>query len=577
MTKNSGNYVFLRPQLPMAGPYVPLTPPLPMAGAYAPLNPPLPMAGMGQVEAWQPNVLGEDVSPPTTSGIIDSLITMLSDIPWWGWVGGGVACYWLANKTGILRNPDDYYQLDDVYIAPKATKKQKAGEPEEEIEEEIEVIPGYEHKFKGDTKVVVDLMNAQEEQKSQQQAASIAITANLPVLIWGPPGIGKTEWVYALGRAIGAKVTVVLASTKDPADIAGIPRAKTGEVIPPPWAKDIDKSRRSGKKNILFLDEFTASIPMVQAALLRVVREKFIGELDLDPPGVPEDLRVRVVAAANEKEYSAAGMDLPAASANRFIHLKWRAPDRSMWAKGILYGDWGEQYIFEVTDNWRDSPEHFSARADVAAFLQRYPALRHNMPERDRKRQGMAWASPRTWEMAADALGAVRFLRRDHTVADRVESILIRGSVGNDAGKEFEKWLLGKNKNLQERKAMRMISDVEDILEQPKKWDIPINDKAIGATKGALFNMVISIMKRPTLERWYKGWNVLKFLNDEAEKTMKGTALKGFKKTALVTYAAALDDMVDDTRFPNISSEKIKEAPPGFEEILVPRASQGDE
>ena len=64
----------------------------------------------------------------------------------------------------------------------------------------------------------------------------------------------------------------------------------------------------------------------MQAALLRVVLERVVGDLEL-----PAD--VAVVAAANPPEQAADGWDLSAPLANRFCHLEWIA-DAPGFAQG---------------------------------------------------------------------------------------------------------------------------------------------------------------------------------------------------------------------------------------------------
>jgi hypothetical protein len=144
---------------------------------------------------------------------------------------------------------------------------------------------------------------------------------------------------------------------------------------------------------------------------------------------VPNNLKVRVVAAANQKKYSAGGRELPAPAANRIIHLFWDVPNPRTWAMGMLTGDWGEKQVYIVPDDWKNGREYISAKEDITTFLQLYPIHRHKMPEKDRVKQGLAWPSPRSWDIAAEALGAVRSMRRTEKIDERVENILIVGAV----------------------------------------------------------------------------------------------------------------------------------------------------
>ncbi|WP_150254632.1 VWA-like domain-containing protein [Nocardiopsis deserti] len=123
-------------------------------------------------------------------------------------------------------------------------------------------------------------------------ALALAVRADLPVLLWGAPGTGKTSAVAALGRALELPVEVVVGSVREPSDFSGLPVVRDDGTwfAPPRWAERL-AARGLG---LLFLDELTTAPPAVQAAMLRVVLERAVGDLDL-PEGV------RVVAAANPR------------------------------------------------------------------------------------------------------------------------------------------------------------------------------------------------------------------------------------------------------------------------------------
>src|SRR3984885_1975060 len=125
------------------------------------------------------------------------------------------------------------------------------------------------------------------------EALSIAISAGVPVLLWGSPGTGKTSAVLGLAERSGWPCEVVIGSIREPTDFGGLPVVVEGEVrlAPPSWAKRLV----AAGYGLLFLDELTTAPPAVQAAMLRVVLERVVGDLVL-----PED--VRVVAAANPPE-----------------------------------------------------------------------------------------------------------------------------------------------------------------------------------------------------------------------------------------------------------------------------------
>ena len=121
-------------------------------------------------------------------------------------------------------------------------------------------------------------------------ALTVAVAARVPVLLWGAPGTGKTSVIRAMAGALGWPCETVIASIREPSDFAGLP-VVVGDGVrfaPPAWARRLAEAGRG----LLFLDELSTAPPAVQAALLRVVLERVVGDLELPP-------EVAVVAAAN--------------------------------------------------------------------------------------------------------------------------------------------------------------------------------------------------------------------------------------------------------------------------------------
>ncbi|HEX7167725.1 MAG TPA: MoxR family ATPase, partial [Acidimicrobiales bacterium] len=251
------------------------------------------------------------------------------------------------------------------------------------------------------------------------EALGIAVAARVPVLLWGAPGTGKTSAIRAMAEAAGLPCETVIAAIREPSDFSGLPVVADGVVrfAPPRWAERLAHAGAG----VLFLDEISTAPPAVQAALLRVVLERVVGDLPL-PPGVV------VVAAANPPEQAADGWDLSAPLANRFCHLDWQV-DAAAFARGVA-GGWAPAPLPALDESWESRLA--AGRGLVAAFVTARPALTVDVPS-DASRSGRAWPSPRTWEMAArlwtaaDAAGA----------SSAARTALVVGTVGEAAGLEF--------------------------------------------------------------------------------------------------------------------------------------------
>jgi AAA domain (dynein-related subfamily) len=314
-------------------------------------------------------------------------------------------------------------------------------------------------------------------QAAAVQALGVAVAARVPVLLWGAPGTGKTATIRAMAARLGWPCETVIASIREPSDFAGLPVVVGDHVrfAPPVWASRLAEAGRG----LLFLDELSTAPPAVQAALLRVVLERVVGDLAL-----PDE--VAVVAAANPPEQAADGWDLSAPLANRLCHLAWEIDPRAV-ADGLA-GGWAPPVVPGLPDGWLAGVG--LARGLVAAFLHVRPALTC-APPTDAASSGRGWPSPRTWDMAARLCAASEAAG----AGGEARSALVRGAVGEGAGVEFLAWL-----------AEMDLPDPEAVLADPDSFVLPRRGDRAYAALAAVAAVVAA---DPTPERWAAGWRVL--------------------------------------------------------------------
>ncbi|MFE9810007.1 AAA family ATPase [Streptomyces sp. NPDC005227] len=317
---------------------------------------------------------------------------------------------------------------------------------------------------------------------TQLEALTLSVAADLPVLLWGEPGIGKTAALTQLAETLDLPLTTVIASVHEPSDFAGLPvlgdnPAEQGvPMAPPDWAVRLVRAGRG----LLFLDELSTAPPAVQAALLRLVLERRIGALQL-PPGV------RIVAAANPRSSAADGWELSPPLANRFVHLQW-THDHEVVVRG-LGGTWPRATLPRLDPRRLREAVDFARRA-VCALLTARPGLVHRLPSGETRRGG-AWPSPRSWETTlrliafATAAGSSR----------EVLSLLVRGAVGDGPGLELLACLDRMD-----------LPDPETLLADPGSAELPERGDL---RQAVLDGVVAAVRERPDKARWDAAWALL--------------------------------------------------------------------
>lgn len=311
-----------------------------------------------------------------------------------------------------------------------------------------------------------------------QREIELAFLCNESIKWEGDPGVGKTAALQAFFKKHNVIYHTLILSIHEPADVSGQPvmnmQEGTYRLAPPSWVKKLQAAAAQGFRTALFLDELTTAPPSMQAAALRLVHERVVGDEKL-----PDDCWI--LAASNPPEVAANGFELSPPLANRFTHLSHKFS--------------AQEWVMEFPTYWGDAPEvpgidkfkWMEARGKIAAFLHSRPGQIIAFPK-DSSQQSGPWPSPRTWDKAS------RFL----AVASDVEDALgaIAGAVGHAVALEFVNFL----KNLD-------LPDPEFLLKNPDKFEIP--KKRGDITFAILSSIHSAISQKNDANRYAAAWKIL--------------------------------------------------------------------
>ena len=265
-----------------------------------------------------------------------------------------------------------------------------------------------------------------------------AFNAKQPLMIWGAPGIGKSQVVAQFAKRKDIGLTDIRTILLDPVDLRGLPwvdkKANKAKTAIPDFLPDpSDES-----EGILFLDELTSAPKQVQGALYQLILDRKIGEYKL-PDGW------HIIAAGNRMTDRGVTTRMPTPLANRFYHIDME----------VSFDDWME---------WANNKELGNIQPEITSFLRFKPSFLHDF---DPTSDAVAFPTPRSWEISSRM-----------TQDGNMEFERAKGIVGEGVAGEFLAFL----------RVWKNLPNPDAVIMNPKKAVVPEDPATLFALMGALAN-----------------------------------------------------------------------------------------
>ena len=351
------------------------------------------------------------------------------------------------------------------------------------------------------------------------EAITVYASASVPVMLWGQPGVGKSDVVrqYAAkspGKYLNPvsgkkerKVFDVRLALLDPTDLRGIPyydpEAKTAR-----WGQSCILpmlGREEDEDAVLFLDEINSAPPVIQAAAYQLVLDRKVGEYELPKA-------VTIIAAGNRQSDKGVTFQMPTPLLNRFAHVDFDVSNED-WIN-FAVGAGIHPSIIGFIDFKKDMLNKFDSRGKSTAF-----------------------ATPRAWAFLDRVLRAAEAAGTKETMVRK----LAEGIVGEGAAVEFMSY----------RKSAEKLPNPDSILDgtmkklpDEVKTELSIHFALVTSLVAALkerFDNAGGNIKDPKFMK--SGGNFLVFINSQLKDELALFGLRSAMKTHGIMLA-----MLDEFR-----------------------------
>jgi len=382
----------------------------------------------------------------------------------------------------------------------------------------------------------------------KQDVWDACMSETVPI-IWGPPGVGKTEMVKSIGKDHRIPVYIIIGSLCDPTDINGFPVVSTTikdasgeehksiEFAPRSFLREI-QNKHDGRA-IVFWDELTTTPPATQAAGLTTIQTKRFGDFQMDAK------KLLFIAAANKTEHAANGQELALPMKNRLVHLDFPVNEMSAkeWAAQFpIY--WGREPDVGMDGHEIAKDVMRRARTMVSGFIVRHPSLWFKMPKDPEGVNG--YPTPRSWDAVSRFLGLAYHRNGYKTGSEFSIARLVSGAVG-EAGVEFMTYVRESN-----------IPDPEDVIRTAATWE-PSDRSDINFV--VLTGVVAAVQGRPTPDRLMAGLMVCNRVAARRGKSgvasYEASAIPAIRLAQLVNTDERLDKFAKDHKMSRDALAKL--------------------
>lgn len=223
-----------------------------------------------------------------------------------------------------------------------------------------------------------------------------------PLMVWGPPGAGKSSIIQAVAQREGIGFIDFRLSQVEPVDLRGLP-VPNKEDKSVEWFVTAEFPRDPKSRGILLFDEISAADRSLQVAAYELILDRRLGKLYSLPDGW------LVVAAGNRTEDRAVATTMSSALANRFMHVE----------------------IDPNSEDWIEWGAANGLHPAVLGFIKTRPENLFSTKNQNLER---GWPSPRSWHRVSEMCKIYDDQKSSNYYL--LEKI-VYGLVGNSAGIDF--------------------------------------------------------------------------------------------------------------------------------------------